>query len=56
MALICRMWITLRNGERYSRPDGKPICWEGDENYVPKKKITQSCEKNLDDSLEKLKA
>jgi hypothetical protein len=25
--LICRQWITLRNGKRYSRPDGKPICW-----------------------------
>jgi len=22
------MQITLRNGKKYRRPDGRPICWE----------------------------
>lgn len=26
------MYITLRNGKKYRRPDGKPICWMSKEN------------------------
>lgn len=43
MALICSMHITLRNGNKYRRPDGKPICWEGkDEKVVEEKKETET--------------
>ena len=34
------MWITLRNGVKYRRPDGKPICWDADENRKPIKEKT----------------
>lgn len=28
------MYITLRNGKKYRRPDGRPICWEDKGNKV----------------------
>ncbi len=36
MALICSMYVTLRNGNKYRRPDGRPICWEGKDEKVEK--------------------
>ena len=28
------MYITLRNGRKYRRPDGRPICWESKDDVV----------------------
>ncbi len=52
MALICRMQITLRNGKPYRRPDGRPICWEGEENWVKGKKEESATPFVEDDALD----
>jgi len=49
------MYITLRNGKKYRRPDGRPICWEdkGDRvKEVVKEESTTPLEE--DDALNQL--
>lgn len=42
--LVCRMFITLRNGKKYRRPDGRPICWvpKGDAEVATKETVATS--------------
>lgn len=43
------MYITLRNGKIWRRPDGRPICWESKENKEVTKEVTATPLKKEED-------